>query len=163
MRPERRASARIDDEIEVRVVSDEGIFPATGRELSNTGLFVESGQPSVVNARVRIDLIIPGIDHPLRADCVVIYSNPVPQRAGSVLRTGMGLKFVEVSEADQQALEAYIDKARDRSTSVISTRPEEEAPASQAPTDSSEDLARDVLRSIQRKDEAKGWWRRRRR
>ena len=157
---EPRSSPRLEAELPVRVLSETGPIAALGRELGSTGLFVEMAEPPAVNSIVSLELTLPDLGRTVTARCTVIYSNPRPSLAGSALRQGMGVKLQSLSHEDQQALDAHVQRARDKTTSVISTRRPERTPRREMRAkDPGEELVQDVLSSMEKKVR-RPWWRR---
>lgn len=91
-------------------------FTALGRteplfvvDLGLHGVFVERGEPLPAGATVDITFPLPGNEIPVRAACRVAWWNPpVDGAAPRSLPPGLGLEFVEMSDADRDRVRRHV-------------------------------------------------------
>ncbi len=98
MHRERRQAKRHPLEITIEIsIGKDLIFQAT-RDVSRTGAFLERAIPYEVGTKARLKLLLPDGGAP------VVCSGEVVNIPDST-EVGMGLKFLDIAEADQRRIE----------------------------------------------------------
>ena len=98
--------------VRVREVDDptdgEVLFDAL--DLSQGGAFLQSDLLLEIGAELEVTFAIPGELRPVRAHARVAWATRVATAKGSA---GMGLQFVDLSEADRQRLAEFVRSVRE--------------------------------------------------
>ncbi|MCF8061031.1 MAG: TIGR02266 family protein [Deltaproteobacteria bacterium] len=81
---------------------------AYSTNISSGGLFVRTRNPLPKGERFVLKLQLPGVPDPLKIECEVAWSRAAGGETGGE-SAGMGLKFLEMSPDERQALKAYVD------------------------------------------------------
>lgn len=102
---QRRRHPRIYQPIEVSYTYRERQFRETTRSLSMGGLYVGTPRPLEVGATFMLDFALPGLEHPFSVQGEVIWRKLEKDRHGP---PGMGVRFTETRQEDQQALLRYL-------------------------------------------------------
>lgn len=76
--------------------------------ISKGGLFIRSDRPLPLNAEVALVLRFPATGGCIRATGRVVWNYDI-QKGTSQLVPGSGIRFVDMSGADRQALESYLE------------------------------------------------------
>lgn len=97
---ERRRAARVPIVIPVELADERGFSLHSTSDLSVGGAFFARAIPHTVGAHIQVTLRPPGID-PIRCEGEVAN---VPDAQSF----GMGVRFVQLSDADRVRLEAFI-------------------------------------------------------
>lgn len=98
MQKERRQAKRHPLEITIEIsIGKDMIFQAT-RDLSRTGAFLERAIPYKVGTKAKLKILLPDGGAPIVCKGEVVN---VPDHAD----VGMGLKFLDITEADQRRIE----------------------------------------------------------
>ncbi|HVE84437.1 MAG TPA: PilZ domain-containing protein [Myxococcales bacterium] len=98
---DRRRAARIRVSVSVEIRDQHGFSLHSVSDLSQGGAFFDRSIPNPVGSTVKVTLHLPG-EPPLTCDGEVVN---VPDRKNF----GMGLRFFNMSEADQARLTAFTD------------------------------------------------------
>lgn len=99
---DRRRATRIRVQVSVEIRDEHGFSLHSVSDLSQGGAFFDRSIPNAVGSKVKVTLLLPG--------------EPVIQCEGEVVNVpdrknfGMGLKFFNMSEADQARLTAFTEK-----------------------------------------------------
>jgi c-di-GMP-binding flagellar brake protein YcgR len=80
-----------------------GISLGLSREISAGGMFIETDQPVPVNSKLDLLFHLDDQTPVVRAQAEVLYV---------IAKLGMGVRFTEISPADQSRIEAYVARAR---------------------------------------------------
>jgi len=102
---ERRRAARVRVSVSVEIRDQHGFSLHSVSDLSMGGAFFDRSIPNPVGSKVKVTLHLPG-EAPLQCDGEVVN---VPDRKSF----GMGLRFFNMTEADQQRLQAFTDGLSD--------------------------------------------------
>ncbi|MFL5313315.1 MAG: PilZ domain-containing protein [Myxococcales bacterium] len=96
--PERRPPVgRLDKAFPVFLEGDRGVAAGIGRNISDTGMFVETREPFPLGSRVRVTFTSPSggaemvLEGEVRYQCFINFTRADAVRAGM---RGIGLKFV---------------------------------------------------------------------
>jgi len=81
---------------------------AYSSNISSGGLFVRTRNPLPDGERFRLKLQLPELQDPIKIQCEVAWSRAAGGEAGGG-PAGMGLKFLEMSPDERQALKEYLD------------------------------------------------------
>lgn len=77
-------------------------------DLGLAGAFVEREEPLDVGERVALRFCLPGNEIPITVSCRVAWWNPAEHTASKTRPSGVGLEFVEFSEADRGRLRRHL-------------------------------------------------------
>lgn len=109
--PGGRVFERVDLEIEVNLRNEHTFFTGFSENISEGGLFVATEAPYDVGESVELSLSLMG-DQPEVLRGVVRWVRPGGTSGG--LPAGMGVQFVDMSEAVTRALQSFVDsRAKD--------------------------------------------------
>jgi uncharacterized protein (TIGR02266 family) len=97
---ERRRKVRVNVSVPIEVRDARGFSFHSTRDLSSSGCFFDRAIPHAVGARVALSFSLPGEGRAIRCEGEVVN---VPDRKGY----GMGLRFLNLSPADEQRIEAF--------------------------------------------------------
>jgi uncharacterized protein (TIGR02266 family) len=97
---ERRRKVRVNVSVPIEVRDERGFSFHSTRDLSASGCFFDRAIPHAVGARVALSFALPGEGRTIRCEGEVVN---VPDRKGY----GMGLRFLNLSPADEQRIEAF--------------------------------------------------------
>lgn len=106
---ERRTAPRVELQIEVGLTSDSHFYTGLTRDISTGGVFVATHHLHRVGQHVTVHLTLPGVSHPVTVESEVRWVREISALQGSHGSTGMGLRFLELTPAAKQAIDAYID------------------------------------------------------
>jgi hypothetical protein len=96
-------AGRFDKAFPVYLEGDAGFAAGIGRNISDTGMFVETREPFPLGSRVRVTFTSPGsavemvLEGEVRFQCFINYAREDAVRAGM---RGIGLRFVEPRTAE---------------------------------------------------------------
>src|SRR3954462_5891799 len=91
------AVGRFDKAFPVFLDGDRGVSSGVGRNITDTGMFIETREPFALGTRVRVTFTSPHggsemtLEGEVRYQCYINFSRPDATRAGM---RGIGLKFV---------------------------------------------------------------------
>src|SRR5437870_8575182 len=96
--PDRRPPAgRLDKAFPVFLEGDRGVASGIGRNISDSGMFIETREPYALGTRVKVTFTSPHggaemtLEGEVRYQCFINFARPDASRAGM---RGIGLKFV---------------------------------------------------------------------
>jgi hypothetical protein len=98
---------RFDKAFPVFLDGERGIASGIGRNITDTGMFVETREPFAIGTRVKVTFTAPGrgveltLEAEVRYQCFINFVRKDTQRAGM---RGVGLKFVEPLPAARRSL-----------------------------------------------------------
>jgi len=98
---ERRRAERVRVSVSVEIRDQHGFSLHSVSDISRGGAFFDRSIPNAVGSKVKVTLHLPG-EAPIQCEGEVVN---VPDRKNF----GMGLKFFNMSEADQTRLAAFTD------------------------------------------------------
>jgi uncharacterized protein (TIGR02266 family) len=105
---ERRGEPRLLVDLEVDYGHEDNYLFAYIRDISATGIFVRTTEPEVPGTRLNLRFTPQGASEPLEVEGEVIWINPYrPDRRDS-LHPGMGIRFIELTEATRRRLDEFI-------------------------------------------------------
>jgi CheY-like chemotaxis protein len=100
-----RANIRLATSLNVTVTEGTGASQAgIATEISEGGLFIRALDPRPKDATLRVRIALPQKE--IDAKAVVLYSSTAA--AGPLKEPGMGMKFVEIADADRQEIRRFI-------------------------------------------------------
>ena len=100
---QRRQTPRIDFRAPIRVLSNESqVFWATSSNLSLSGIRVSAMETFSVGTELGLDIPVPGGDASLAFNCKVVWVE-------HERRCGMGLEFLDLSEAERGSLRQLVE------------------------------------------------------
>jgi len=88
---------RFDKAFPVHLEGDRGVVSGIGRNITDTGMFIETREPFALGSRVRVTFSSPHggaemtLEGEVRYQCYINFTRPDASRAGM---RGIGLKFV---------------------------------------------------------------------
>lgn len=91
------AAGKLDKAFPVFLEGDRGVASGIGRNITDTGMFVETREPYALGTRVKVTFSSPHggaemtLEGEVRFQCFINFSRPDATRAGM---RGVGLKFV---------------------------------------------------------------------
>jgi uncharacterized protein (TIGR02266 family) len=103
---ERRAAPRIPIEIWVEESTDRELYFQRGANLSSGGIFLERTIPHAKGTMVQLRFTLPDEAVPIQVKGEIVNVSPEPSELG------MGIKFLNLCDADQHRIEAFIDRAQ---------------------------------------------------
>jgi uncharacterized protein (TIGR02266 family) len=112
---ERRASPRIDLEIEVTLESDSNFYTGLTQDISTGGLFVSTHKLRKIGEHVVVKFGLPGVDGRIVVECEVRWvrePDPLQGHRPSDHAPGMGLKFLDLSPESRRIIVSFL-RARD--------------------------------------------------
>lgn len=102
---ERRRATRVRVSVSVEIRDEHGFSLHSVSDLSVGGAFFDRSIPNAVGSKVKVSVHLPG-ETPIQCEGEVVN---VPDRKNF----GMGLKFINMAEADQARLQAFTDDLAD--------------------------------------------------
>lgn len=102
---ERRRAARVKVSVSVEIHDSHGFSLHSVSDLSVGGAFFDRSIPNAVGSKVKVSVLLPG-EAPVQCEAEVVN---VPDRKNF----GMGLRFFNMSEADQARLQAFTEGLAD--------------------------------------------------
>jgi uncharacterized protein (TIGR02266 family) len=99
-----RCEARIPKSLSVSYKDKKSFLKAYTGNISGGGLFIKTETPLPIGEKFLLKLQLPEIPDPLKIQCTVIWANK--QEENEAL--GMGVKFSEISDRDNQILQKYL-------------------------------------------------------
>jgi uncharacterized protein (TIGR02266 family) len=102
----RREHDRLDMELEVGIDTDHKFFTGFTQNISAGGLFVATHDVLPIGARFRLTFRIPGADREFMPECEVRWVRQTDM--GDGMSAGMGVRFVDMSPADEALIDDYI-------------------------------------------------------
>ncbi|MBW1742799.1 MAG: TIGR02266 family protein [Deltaproteobacteria bacterium] len=70
------------------------------------GLFIRTDNPFGEGEQFLLELVLPGLPDTMEIKCEVVWARKQGEEAGQA--NGMGVKFVEIAEEDEQTLKGYL-------------------------------------------------------
>ena len=104
----RRAHERAPLEVEVTVASDHNFYNGFSENVSEGGLFVATHVPLPVGTAVELEFTLPTAPNKIHVRCAVCWIRPY--REDSDVPAGMGLRFVDLADADAEVITAFVRK-----------------------------------------------------
>ena len=110
MASDKRTAPRIDYEAAVDFKSDDMFFTGFVRNISDGGLFVNTGEPPAVGTRLWIKFSLPTLPEPMEVETEVCWVRGY-QPMHPEVHPGMGLKFLDMPPELEKAVNSFIEKA----------------------------------------------------
>jgi uncharacterized protein (TIGR02266 family) len=104
----RRAHDRASLSLDVTLEGDHNFFTGFTENISEGGLFVATHMPRKVGERVVLELRLPGVSAPVRAECEVRWLRLFSETSDAP--PGMGLRFVTLSEQDKATITEFVTR-----------------------------------------------------
>lgn len=86
--------------------ADHTTVKAYASDIGSGGLFIQTDEFMKEGRQFRLNLHIPGLSEPLELKCEVIWIRN--ESTENIKTTGMGVKFLDIPEKDNQILQVYI-------------------------------------------------------
>ena len=86
--------------------TDQTIVKTYASDISSGGLFIQTDELMTEGKQFRLNLHIPGLPDPLELNCEVIWARKDSKE--NAKKAGMGVKFIDISEKNDQILQLYI-------------------------------------------------------
>ncbi|HOW52243.1 MAG TPA: PilZ domain-containing protein [bacterium] len=103
-----RSAKRIDIELEVSFEVVEGgphnFYTGITQDISHGGIFLGTHQTMPLGHKMQLTFILEGREIAARAEVVWVRE---PDMTASGIQPGMGLRFIEIAEADRKFIEDY--------------------------------------------------------
>lgn len=109
---ELRQSQRVSLKVEIGIHSETNFYTGFSVNVSSGGIFVATHVPARVGERIPLSFTLPNRPRPIEATGVVCWFreyNPLYPDT----HPGMGLRFVELSEEDEQVINEYLHNIRE--------------------------------------------------
>jgi uncharacterized protein (TIGR02266 family) len=103
---DRREDLRLEIEVDVGIEGDHTFFTGRMGDLSRGGLFVATDDPLPVETELLLSFLLPD-GYRVTAEAVVAWIR-IPRYRPDELPSGMGIKFVELSEKDAHAIGHFL-------------------------------------------------------
>lgn len=110
MSDDKRTAQRIDYESTIDLKSDDKFFTGFVRNISDGGLFVQTGEPPAVGTRLWIRFSLPTMAEAVDIETEVCWVRAF-QAMHPDMMPGMGLKFLHLSPEVEQAVNTFIEKS----------------------------------------------------
>jgi len=102
----RRIHSRYGVDLDVSLESDHNFYAGFAENISTGGLFIATFKLKAVGERMDITLNLPGREEPIRAIGEVRWIREYSERSN--VGPGMGIRFVEVDQADVSAISEFV-------------------------------------------------------
>jgi CRP/FNR family cyclic AMP-dependent transcriptional regulator len=106
-----RREARLPRSISLSYKDQESFAKAYTANISGGGLFIRTKKPLGQGDQFLLNLQLAGLPNPLKIKCEVVWSRSQESDAGK-RPPGMGVKFLEMAQKDEQTLNHYLQVAR---------------------------------------------------
>ena len=104
-----RTDMRIQKTLSLTYKDDQAFISAYTSNISTGGLFVKTDKPLRLGEQFLLRLQLPALQDPLKVSCEVSWVKG-PAEGTKKEPAGMGLKFIEMSKGDREALKQYLGK-----------------------------------------------------
>jgi uncharacterized protein (TIGR02266 family) len=104
-----RTDMRIQKTLSLTYKDDQAFLSAYASNISTGGLFIKTEKPLRQGDQFLLRLQLPALQEPLKVSCEVAWVKS-PAEATAKEPAGMGIKFVEMSKVDREALKRYLEK-----------------------------------------------------
>jgi uncharacterized protein (TIGR02266 family) len=112
-----RKSQRINKSLSITFENNESLIKAYSGNLSDVGLLIKTPKPFLKGEVFTLKMQLPESSDPLVIECEVAWSRT--EADDPTLRsTGMGVKFIKISEEDHKKLKEEVEKA-DKDTELL--------------------------------------------
>jgi uncharacterized protein (TIGR02266 family) len=104
-----RTDMRIQKTLSLTYKDDQAFLSAYASNISTGGLFIKTEKPLRQGDQFLLRLQLPALQEPLKVSCEVAWVKS-PAEATAKEPAGMGIKFIEMSKVDRDALKQYLGK-----------------------------------------------------
>ncbi|MEJ7731329.1 MAG: TIGR02266 family protein [Polyangiaceae bacterium] len=104
----RRSHDRASLSLEVTLEGENNFFTGFTENISEGGLFVATHMARKVGERVVIDLTLPGVPAPVRAECEVRWLRMYSETSDAP--PGMGLRFISLSDEGKASITEFVTR-----------------------------------------------------
>lgn len=104
-----RSDMRIQKTLSLTYKDDQAFISAYTSNISTGGLFVKTDKPLRLGDQFLLRLQVPALHEALKVSCEVAWVRG-PSEATAKEPAGMGIKFIEMSKGDREALKRYLGK-----------------------------------------------------
>jgi CRP/FNR family cyclic AMP-dependent transcriptional regulator len=105
----RRKDPRMKKVLTLSFKTEQGLADAFSEDIGAGGLFLKTASPLPKGELFTLKLTLPDVSTPLSIGCEVAWVRPSSEATASK-KAGMGVQFVQISEADRQRLQQLIRK-----------------------------------------------------
>ncbi len=102
-----RTESRVPNRLSVNYKDKRSFLKAYTGNVSNGGLFIKTGNPLKQGTKFVLKLQLPDLPEPLTIKCSVAWAKKKGEHRDA-RPVGMGIKFLEMSRKDQQAVQKYV-------------------------------------------------------
>jgi len=107
----KREFPRATCEIRAEYRSAENFIESYMRQVSQGGLFIEQDDPAPMGAEIDLSFNLPGDSHLIKAKGKVVWRMINPKH--DIFEKGVGVKFLEISDADRKKIGDYVKENSD--------------------------------------------------
>jgi len=104
-----RTDMRIQKTLSLTYKDDQAFISAYTSNISTGGLFIKTEKPLRLGDQFLLRLQVPALQDPLKISCEVGWLRSATE-ASAKEPAGMGIKFIEMSKGDREALKQYLGK-----------------------------------------------------
>jgi uncharacterized protein (TIGR02266 family) len=104
-----RTDIRIQKTLSLTYKDDQAFMNAYTSNISTGGLFIKTDKPLRLGDQFLLRLQVPALQESLKVSCEVAWVRS-PAEATAKEPAGMGIKFIEMSKGDRDALKQYLGK-----------------------------------------------------
>jgi uncharacterized protein (TIGR02266 family) len=104
-----RTDMRIQKTLSLTYKDDQAFLSAYASNISTGGLFIKTEKPLRQGDQFLLRLQLPTLQEPLKVSCEVAWVKSTAE-ATAKEPAGMGIKFIEMSKVDRDALKQYLGK-----------------------------------------------------
>ena len=98
---------------QVRAERDRHTFFGHAKDISRGGLFISATNPKEIGSRFNLDIPLPEpLDRTVRCTCEVVWRRV--WSSGSRLAPGMGIRFLDLPDADSEAVDRWVCESQRR-------------------------------------------------
>lgn len=106
---EKRQFRREDLEVQVDLESEHNFYTGFTENVSTGGLFIATRDLLPIGSRFRIRFSLPTAEEPIEAECEVRWQR-LEQLDNADVTPGLGVRFLDLDEKAQDAVNAFIRK-----------------------------------------------------
>jgi uncharacterized protein (TIGR02266 family) len=100
----RRQNPRVKKMLTLSIRSQAGLAKAFSEDVSLGGMFIRTSSPLALDEVFNLKIQLPGEENPLDVGCQVCWVRSEAQAREQGRPSGMGVKFIQMSESDKQRL-----------------------------------------------------------
>ena len=103
----RRKDPRVQKTLSLTFKSEAGLSKAFSEDISIGGMFIRTNKPLTMGEVFTLKMKLPSIEEPLTVGCEVAWVRQ-EDKATASLPAGMGVKFIQISDADHHRLKQVL-------------------------------------------------------